>query len=287
MLFPPAKLLRLKVPFSECSKLLVDCLVLGGQLAGTGLPHMAQCWGSLLADATCQPADPGWRSQRVSSLFAHFCAGCQQHGISIPAARVAVPRRTDPPLSFLQNSTSNGPWSKRQGHPRYRTVNSTARCTGPRAVIFESPPAAIAPASASPPPRLSGDSSCSAVRRETGPEQALGWPLAVIEAMAADACAAASDAALSLGWEPPPTEWLYFAAIGGEPCVRFVLSHETLVPVSAGAPLGIPRTLAAAVAADRLNELAEATPDAAHMIDDLATHPRGRDLAWRVPGATR
>ena len=223
----------------------------GGHLAGTGLPHMAQCWGSLLADATCQPADPGWRSQRASSFFAHFCAGCQQHGISIPAARVAVPRRTDPPLSFLQNSTSNGPWSKRQGHPRYRTVNSTARCTGPRAVIFESPPAAIAPASASPPPRLSGDSSCSAVRRETGPEQALGWPLAVIEAMAADACAAASDAALSLGWEPPPTEWLYFTAIGGEPCVRFVLSHETLVPVSAGAPLGIPRTLAAAVAAQR------------------------------------
>ena len=190
------------------------------------------CWGSLLADVACQPADQGWRPGRASPFFAHFCAGCQQNGIVIPAARVAIPRPTNSPL-LLQNATSNGPWSKRQGLPRYRTANSTARCTGPRAVIFESPPAACVGGE---PARLSSDPSCcSAVRRVLGQDQEPGWPLAVVEATMAAACA---EPDVALLFDPPPTEWI-FVASGGISSVRFVLSHETLVPVAGGGPLAV------------------------------------------------
>ena len=175
---------------------------------------------------------PGVAVWTRQSLLRSLLRRLQQNGIVIPAARVAIPRPTNSPL-LLQNTTSNGPWSKRQGLPRYRTVNSTARCTGPRAVIFESPPAACVGGE---PARLSSDPSCcSAVRRVLGQDQEPGWPLAVVEATVAAACA---EPDVALLFDPPPTEWI-FVASGGISSVRFVLSHETLVPVAGGGPLAV------------------------------------------------
>ena len=112
-------------------------------------------------------------------------------------------------------------------------MNLAHHAAGPRAVTFERPPAACVGGE---PARLSSDPSCcSAVRRVLGQDQEPGWPLAVVEATVAAACA---EPDVALLFDPPPTEWI-FVASGGISSVRFVLSHETLVPVAGGGPLAV------------------------------------------------
>jgi len=74
------------------------------------------------------------------------CGNCRRNGLLIPAAHV---RAIKPSLNdAFTNSSEGGLWNSSQPQwvgprqpvfPRYRVVNQTSKCTGPRLVVFESP----------------------------------------------------------------------------------------------------------------------------------------------------
>ena len=68
-------------------------------------------------------------------MYAHFCQGCQLHGVSIPSAMVHV-LSADAPQRAIMNVQATGPWTVRRGLPPFRVVNHTKGCTGPKLVIF-------------------------------------------------------------------------------------------------------------------------------------------------------
>ena len=101
-------------------------------------PPRGGCWGRELSGFECRPADPSAlevQPSLTSGMYAHFCQGCQLHGVSIPSAMVHV-LSADAPQRAIMNVQANGPWTVRRGLPPFRVVNHTKGCTGPKLVIF-------------------------------------------------------------------------------------------------------------------------------------------------------
>ena len=119
---------------------------------GTADPAPSQCWGGELSgDAThCTPGFvPG-----SNHLKSKWCAHCTQFGIVVAASRVRAIG------TELHGTITNGRGSGMYMHlpvqpadaaqparapPRYRLINQTKDCRGPRMVVFENP---------TPPPEL-------------------------------------------------------------------------------------------------------------------------------------
>ena len=119
---------------------------------GTADPAPSQCWGGELSgDAThCTPGFvPG-----SNHLKSKWCAHCTQFGIVVAASRVRAIG------TELHGTLTNGRGSGMYMHlpvqpadaaqparapPRYRLINQTKDCRGPRMVVFENP---------TPPPEL-------------------------------------------------------------------------------------------------------------------------------------
>ena len=111
-------------------------------MQGTGPPPppppRVGCWGRELSGLECRPADPSAlevQPSLTSGMYAHFCQGCQLHGVSIPSAMVHV-LSADAPQRAIMNVQATGPWTVRRGLPPFRVVNHTKGCTGPKLVIF-------------------------------------------------------------------------------------------------------------------------------------------------------
>eukprot|EP00908_Phaeocystis_cordata_P007138 Transcript_17785.p1 GENE.Transcript_17785~~Transcript_17785.p1 ORF type:complete len:548 (+),score=69.85 Transcript_17785:136-1779(+) len=95
----------------------------------------ACCWGGLLAgDLKGCVALP----EAPTGHFKHkVCARCTAHGIKVPLERLrALERDTQ---SFV-NTGNQGPWTQPEGGGLFRLVNQTAKCHGPRLVVFQRTP---------------------------------------------------------------------------------------------------------------------------------------------------
>jgi hypothetical protein len=103
------------------------------------------CWGSLLQGNGIE-CTPGFVTGS-----AHFknklCPTCRRDGLLIPTDRVRAISVGSPALAAFRNKSEGGLWTAPPdgylGASHFRTANHTAKCVGPRLVIF----ARAAPAS--------------------------------------------------------------------------------------------------------------------------------------------
>ena len=86
------------------------------------------CWGAELSGEVCTPGFvPG-----QAHFKNKFCAACREHGVAIPAQKFMVTAIVN---GRFKNTNGRAPWSS-----GFRVVNQTAKCTGPRVVIFKDVP---------------------------------------------------------------------------------------------------------------------------------------------------
>ena len=93
------------------------------------------CWGALLSGSfeSCQSGFVPSKGHFKN----HFCSCCRTLGIRVPADRVRAIGK-DQHTSF-ENVGGRGLWSKSEAlDVRYRLVNQTQRCAGPRLIILQS-----------------------------------------------------------------------------------------------------------------------------------------------------
>lgn len=94
------------------------------------------CWGGLLQAslADCTPNFVATRGHFKNKL----CANCVRDGIHVPVSRICTLAQG---AATIPNRSETGVWNTRVGRSvtnsdQFRVINHTARCTGPRIVIF-------------------------------------------------------------------------------------------------------------------------------------------------------
>ena len=92
------------------------------------------CWGGLLQGHS-RSCTPGFKSG-TNHFKNKLCAACLANGVLVPADRI---RALTPSMHCaFANKNSGGLWSSMAGDgPEYRLINQTAKCVGPRLVIFK------------------------------------------------------------------------------------------------------------------------------------------------------
>ena len=104
-----------------------------------------QCWGSALSGdgSRCSPGFVAGRGHFKN----HFCASCRTFGFSLPTARLRALNSTQ--HAEFDNAGGKTPWSdgpdKGAETYRFRLINQTQKCVGPRVIILH--PHADSPAS--------------------------------------------------------------------------------------------------------------------------------------------
>lgn len=105
---------------------------------GVALPR-SECWGSE-ACGTELPCDTNFKIAG-HYLKDKFCRRCREDGNLVPISRIrAIGQALHATFS---NSTSEGLWSSAAGPstvPKYRLINHTQGCNGPRMLLFYAPP---------------------------------------------------------------------------------------------------------------------------------------------------
>ena len=98
------------------------------------LPTVRTCWGGLLQGHS-RSCTPGFKSG-TNHFKNKLCAACLANGVLVPADRI---RALTPSMHCaFANKNSGGLWSSMAGDgPEYRLINQTAKCVGPRLVIFK------------------------------------------------------------------------------------------------------------------------------------------------------
>ena len=96
----------------------------------------ALCWGGLLA-GNSTICTPGFLPQ-VGHFKNKICPRCRSEGILIPGDRIRALDQADPAAErSLSNSRNTGLWSLTEdGSNQCRMVNHTAKCSGPRLMIY-------------------------------------------------------------------------------------------------------------------------------------------------------
>lgn len=89
------------------------------------------CWGSILQrDAgRCQPGFVAKSGHFKNKL----CQNCRAHGLKVKSSRVATIPSEVPSIS---NGSEAGLWNDYKDDAKYRVINHTAKCVGPRLAIF-------------------------------------------------------------------------------------------------------------------------------------------------------
>ena len=99
-------------------------------------PELATCWGSLITGQSRQCV-PGFVPGK-GHFKNHFCSSCRSFGLSLPAQRVRAIERVQ--HESFENCGGRGLWSESAAagiEHRYRLVNQTQKCTGPRLLIMQ------------------------------------------------------------------------------------------------------------------------------------------------------
>ena len=99
-----------------------------GTMIDVALGAPSGCWGAELSGEMCTPGfAPG-----QGHFKNKFCFACRSHGIAIPADKICVVAATA--SEQFHNTNGRAAWTDGA-----RVVNQTAKCTGPRVVIFKDP----------------------------------------------------------------------------------------------------------------------------------------------------
>ena len=99
-------------------------------------PELATCWGSLITGNSNQ-CIPGFVPGK-GHFKNHFCSSCRSFGLALPTQRVRAIERGQ--HESFENCGGRGLWSESAAagiEHRYRLVNQTQKCTGPRLLIMQ------------------------------------------------------------------------------------------------------------------------------------------------------
>ena len=105
--------------------------------------EITACWGGLLSgsDASCTPGFVSGKGHFKN----HFCGCCRSLGLQVPLERIRALSSSQ--HEQFENVGGRGLWSESlllDTGFSFRLVNQTQKCTGPRLIILQTPPASDA-----------------------------------------------------------------------------------------------------------------------------------------------
>ena len=107
----------------------------GGQPLRIGRNEAGSCWGAVIT-GECGNCTGGFKPGSAH-MKNKFCDQCRA-GFTIPANRVCALTPED--MDRYDNTSASGVWKRSMGMAaRYRLINQTLHCRGPKLLIFEGP----------------------------------------------------------------------------------------------------------------------------------------------------